>query len=380
MRNISTGLTGFALIAVSYGMARFSWGVMLPDVKLDISFTPQLAGMLSACSFIAYCVATFMAPFLSAWAGPRLPAFISSLSAAFGLFIISVSGSAWLLGLGLFIAGLSAGLASPALATAVNLTIAEAKQPKMNTIINAGTSAGIIVSVPVLLWLPGGWRMSCMLFALMALLCALPVWRILPGDKQSTQSGFLDSLLRQGALKRLMAIAFFSGTASAAWWSYGPDLLHQINIEQNVISALWMTAGAAGIAGVMTGPLANVISMDRVYRLSQCCLALPLIVIAFSQHFTWWLFPSVALGGAGYVTLSGVLLVWGASATEESPATGVSILFFMLAAGQVFGSILFGQIYAIASGKTALIIFSAISLLLVFAIRNRHRHVLSRSG
>lgn len=70
MKNTSLALTGFSLIAVSYGMARFAWGLMLPDVRLDIAFTPQLAGILSGCSFIAYCIAILVAPRLSVWAGP----------------------------------------------------------------------------------------------------------------------------------------------------------------------------------------------------------------------------------------------------------------------------------------------------------------------
>ena len=47
--------TGFSLIAVTYGMARFSWGLMLPAISAEIPFNPQQAGMLSACSFVAYC-------------------------------------------------------------------------------------------------------------------------------------------------------------------------------------------------------------------------------------------------------------------------------------------------------------------------------------
>lgn len=374
MKNTSLALTGFSLIAVSYGMARFAWGLMLPDVRLDIAFTPQLAGILSGCSFIAYCIAILVAPRLSVWAGPRLPALISSISAASGLLLIAVAGSPWPLGLGLFIAGLSAGFASPALATAVSQNIAQKQQPNMNTIINAGTSGGIIVSVLVLFWLPGGWRVACLLFALLALLCALPVWRILPKDNPSARYACFHGLMHQRALQRFIAIAFFSGFVSAAWWSFGPDLLHRLGIKPGIINLLWMTAGAAGIAGAITGPLAKIIGMKQVYRISQCFLALPLLLMAFSQHFSWWLFPAVALGGAGYVILSGVLLVWGASASENSPATGVSVLFFMLAAGQVIGSMIFGQIYARTSGETALIIFATMPLLLFFAIRNEHLH------
>lgn len=77
----------------------------------------------------------------------------------------------------------------------------------------------------------------------------------------------------------------------------------------------------------------------------------------------------MALGGAAYVTLSGVLLVWGAEATNNAPAVGVGILFFMLAAGQVMGSLLFGQLFMLAGAPTALTLFAALPLLMMFVIR-----------
>lgn len=35
-RPIALGITGFSLIAVTYGMARFSWGLMLPDIRQSL--------------------------------------------------------------------------------------------------------------------------------------------------------------------------------------------------------------------------------------------------------------------------------------------------------------------------------------------------------
>lgn len=82
-----------------------------------------------------------------------------------------------MLAAGLSVAGLSPGIASPSLATAVSLRVTDNQQPHMNTFINAGTSAGIILSVPVLLFLPGGWRAACLLFSGIALVCLLPILR-----------------------------------------------------------------------------------------------------------------------------------------------------------------------------------------------------------
>ena len=98
---------------------------------------------------------------------------------------------------------------------------------------------------------------------------------------------------------------------------------------------------------------------------------MPLLVLALSRGDSAGLMVAVACCGAGYVTLSGVLLVWGAQATADDPATGVGMLFFMLAAGQVVGSLLFGQLYAALGAVTALTLFAASALLLLFVAPRR---------
>lgn len=123
-KQISLSITGFSLIAVTYGMARFSWGLMLPDIRQVIPFTPQVAGFIASCSYGAYCLSIFLASFLIARFGPRIAAILAAIAAAAGLFILASSSQPLTLATGLFIAGLSSGLASPALAGAVNDSIA----------------------------------------------------------------------------------------------------------------------------------------------------------------------------------------------------------------------------------------------------------------
>jgi len=366
MKNaLSLAVTGFLLIAVSYGLARFSWGLMLPAVSQEVPFSPRLAGVLSACSFAAYCLSVSVASRICTRYGARLVGLISALCAAVGLLLLAAASSPLLLAAGLLIAGFSAGLSSPSLAAAVSLAITAPRQTQVNTIINAGTGAGIILSVPLLLILP--WRYACVLFAVVALLTLLPVWRYLPSGAaiQVEPSAKVSLFIRQ--VVRLAIIAFISGMASAAWWSFGPEVLPQhAKVADTLISLLWLVCGAAGMLGVLTGPLARLIGMRQVYRLSLLCMAAPLMVIAFSHAFSVWLLLAVALCGAGYITLSGVLLVGGAQATPERPASGVGVVFFMLAAGQIAGSLLFGLLYAQVGAAPALIVFTLLAGAMLF--------------
>lgn len=368
--SFALGLAGFSLIAVTYGMARFSWGLMMPTIVKDVPFSPYVAGMIAACSYIAYCLSTAGASFCVIRFGPRLPAVISALCAATGLFLLAYSFSPLMLAGGLFIAGLSSGLASPSLAGAVARSIPEKQQTLANTVINAGTSAGIILSVLVLLIVPGGWRIACVIFGVLALLCLVPVIRYLPGglDDDAEKNGWREIFLSR-PMQRLAIISFVSGTASAAWWSFGPEILHHHSgVDSSTTGVLWMISGGAGIFAVLTGAVTAFIGMRQLYRLSQFFMAAPLVLFAFSESFSGWLFPAVALCGAGYVILSGVLLVCATSAAKKSPASGVTVAFFMLAAGQITGSVVFGQLYAAAGATIALTSFAALSIMMMFLV------------
>ncbi|WP_312269052.1 MFS transporter [Pseudescherichia sp.] len=367
-RDVALGVTGFALIAVTYGMARFSWGIMLPDIRQEIPFTPEVAGLIAACSYIAYCLSVFIASFLTSRFGPRVTAILAAVVAAVGLLILAFAAAPLYLALGLFVAGISSGLASPALAGAVNDAVPDERQAQVNTTINAGTSGGIILSVPILFFMPGGWRVSCMIFALLALVCLLAAWRTLPksASKSTEGSPHWRSLFRKSGMFRLLVIAFVSGIASAAWWSFGPELLQQhTKVDSAMTNILWLVSGGAGVIAVFTGTVARCIGMRGVYWGSQFFMAASLAALALSHGFSGWLFPVVAMSGAGYVILSGVLLVQGAEIAQPSPAAGVSMAFLMLAAGQVAGSILFGQLYGTIGAVGALAVFSGMSWIML---------------
>ncbi len=129
-----------------------------------------------------------------------------------------------------------------------------------------------------------------------------------------------------------------------------------------------MISGGAGILAVLTGAVSAFIGMSQLYRLSQLFMAAPLVLFAISHGFSWWLFPAAALCGAGYVILSGVLLVCATSSAKKSPASGVAVAFFMLAAGQVTGSVAFAQLYATAGAAIALAVFASLSIIMIFLV------------
>ncbi|WP_318363915.1 MFS transporter, partial [Enterobacter sp.] len=85
--------TGFSLIAVCYGFARFAFGLFLPRIDADLSLSPTLSGLISGGSFLGYCLTIVLAAFLTERIGPRAVALAAALVAALGMTGIALASS-----------------------------------------------------------------------------------------------------------------------------------------------------------------------------------------------------------------------------------------------------------------------------------------------
>jgi len=65
------GATGFGLIAVCYGFARFAFGLFLPQINADLSLSSTLSGLISGGSFLGYCIAIVLSALLTDRFGAR---------------------------------------------------------------------------------------------------------------------------------------------------------------------------------------------------------------------------------------------------------------------------------------------------------------------
>ncbi len=359
-------LTGFSLIAASYGLARFSWGLMLPDIITDMRISLSLAGTLSACSFAAYCVGILYSTLYTSRTGPRFPALLAGVFAMAGMTALALSHSALLLALGCICAGLSSGLVSPPLAEAVKRKVAKAQQPVVNTVINAGTGGGIILSALTVFVLTDNWRTTYLLFTLFALIPTLSVLKTVPTHADDHPASLRQnfSVFLQPAIRPALGVALLSGIASAAYWSFGPVMFQSLaGIEGNGITLAWLVTGLTGCAGMFTGQLTNHIGINKTHRLMQILTVVAFVLLIFSTQMPLLAWLSAAVYGFTYISLSGVLLLSGVKAVAATPAAGLGAVFLMLAAGQVVGSAAFGLLLEHTGAVTALLVFSGVTLM-----------------
>ncbi|MCF6746673.1 MFS transporter, partial [Blastococcus sp. KM273128] len=55
-----------AVIAVTYGLARYGFGLYLPQFRAEFGFSAGAAGALAAGGYAAYCITALLAPLLVA--------------------------------------------------------------------------------------------------------------------------------------------------------------------------------------------------------------------------------------------------------------------------------------------------------------------------
>ena len=368
LRRANLVAAAFALTALTYGLGRFAYGLLLPEIREDLSLGATAAGWIGGGAFAAYCfgiVAAFMA---GARLGERSVTVLAGLTATCGLALIAVASSGWSLGLAIVLAGLGTGLTSPPLAAAVDRCLDDSARPKANGAINAGTAAGIIFSGVAVMAFPAGWRALYGLFA--ALGGAVTIWLWLampPGVRDRASHAVPGKHMRRKGVGGLCASAFLMGAASTAIWTFGASIMRDdIGIADARIAFAWIVLGAAGVAGAGTGLLTARLGIGPVHRLALFAMALSLIGLATATGVPPLAFAVMALFGVAYIVSSGAFLLWGITLFPDRPDFGLGLPFLMLALGQTAGSPLFGSVWEAAGGATALWSFAALMGLSAF--------------
>jgi len=356
------GATGFGLIALCYGFARFAFGLFLPQIDAELNLGPSLSGVISGGSFAGYCIAIIAAAALTEWFGARTVAMAAATMAAIGMAGIALAPSPTLLAVAVIVAGTSTGLASPPMAAAVAAAVRPDRQDATNTIINAGTSAGVALSGPIALAVNGQWRTTFAVFAGMAIVLAIGAALALPPSRDSRPSCGLPRIT--GPLGRLIVATFLAGMASTAIWSFGGQLVSRsLGWGTTETAILWSCIGAGGIAGAWAGSLMSRFGLRRVHLLFCGILAATIVAVGSGLAIAGVVLAGGALFGAAYVMLTGVYLVWGVRALPDRPATGLTIGFLTLAIGQTVGAPIFGLLMGGPGMKTAIIAYAAFALL-----------------
>ncbi len=349
---------GVLIVAATYGIARYAFGLFLPQIKDDLGLSVQAIGIIAGGSYAGYLLATLVGSYISALTGPRFPIVLGGIAATLGMALIGVAESYVTLALGVVLAGASPGLAYPPISDAVMVAVICERRNRVYAWINSGTGVGVIIAAPFVLWVEEDWRLAWLLFALFAAVVTLWNSRVMPQGRFGGHASLLPQLSRGWLWKRhsksLFVAAVLFGIGTSVYWTFAVDLL----VTSGVITAgyeslFWVCIGIAGLLGSAAGDSVMRFGLRNtfLYGVSGCAFAiisLPLVTY----------FPLIMLSGgifgATFILVTAVFGIWSMQVFEDRPSAGFGVTFFLISVGQLIGPVLAG---ALAEGVGLAMVF-----------------------
>ncbi|GGL32585.1 MFS transporter [Phycicoccus endophyticus] len=357
---------GVALVGVCYGFARFAYGLLAPRMAADLGIPAGLQGVIAAGSYLGYCIAIAGAVLATARWGARRAGVVAGLCASIGTLTVALAPGPAVLALGVLLAGASTGLASPPLADAVARWVRAERRDRAQTLVNAGTGWGILVSGPVAMLVAGQWRLAWLVFAVAAAAVTLWLWRVVPGAPPrapAPRPRLLPGPAPGGA--RLLVLALAAGAASVTVWTFGRDLVEREGgMGPQSSGVLWVVIGVAGLAGGAAGDLGRRLGVTALWRLLLLAVAASTATLASTPQGLL-AYGAGALFGAGYIGLTGAVLVAATRVWPEAVEAGVGAGFFAIAAGQALAAPVAGLLVGHLGLRGAFAVFAGVGAVAV---------------
>jgi predicted MFS family arabinose efflux permease len=359
-------VSGMALIAATYGLARFGYGLFLPRFTEAFQMGSANAGFIQAGSFLSFCFAAVLALCLAS--RPRLVIACAGVTAALGSMGVAFAPNVEVLAMSVVLAGAGAGFATPGLVTLIESNIVPARQESAQTIVNAGTGAGIVVAGIFMLLTIGQWRLGWMAIAALVAVATVATLRAdrtaardrAPGRQPQVRPRELAPLAWP------IAAAVMAGASSAAIWTFGRTVIAASRTGEETYSILaWMILGAFGVFGATAGRIVQAWSLRTAWNLTSLAMAGATILLGVAPGNALTSYSSVALFGASYTALCGVLIIWAVRTVPDQAAEGTAVLFIALAIGQALGSATLGVLFDHVSPVLAFTVAGILGILTV---------------
>ncbi|WP_174615797.1 MFS transporter [Virgibacillus ihumii] len=363
-------LPGVTMIAVTYGLARFSFGLLLPEINQSLGMSEYISGVISSLFYLSYCFTIILSTVITTTDGPRRMILLAGLSAFVGLLLMSITPNVWVLALGVIFAGGSTGLASPPYGAAISLWINEDRQAKANTWINSGTSFGIALSGAGAILLISNWRLTYLIYTILTFLVLIWNFKAIPQDRMGSRLTFKKGDLSIKGVKGSIPLVLASltlGISTAAFWTFSRSFIETAGDYSNwQLSGFWVIIGLFGVLGGFSGSLIEKGGLSFAYKLGGLLIASSSIVLAAAPGNVLIAYVSAGLFGCSYIFLTGVLLVWGIRVFITNASLGIGVPFLLLAVGQVIGSILAGWFIGTYGYVTSFIFYGIVGMATVF--------------
>ena len=336
--------SGLAAVGVAFGLSRYGYGLLLPQMRASLGLSLTALGVIGAGSYASYLAASLAAPGLVARWGLRATVVLGGLAAAGGMLLCAAATGAVSLAAGITLAGASAALVWPPYIAAVETHLVAGARPRAHGLINSGTAYGVAVAGPLSLLAGSSWRTAWIVFAALAVAvtawCALVLGPHRPLAEADERGGRLWPVARrQGG--RLLATAALLGLVGGCYWTFGVEAATTAAPAGGSSGAVFqLVVGLSGVAGGAVGALLTRATLPRLLALTA--LALGAACLLLTAGPPWLVLLSAALYVAAFIASIGLLVIWNTQVVPEAAATGVATSMFAMGTGLIVGPPLAG--------------------------------------
>jgi len=334
---------GITMVAATYGLARYAYGLFLPDIQMDLGLSTSFMGVVAGVSYAGFLAATLVGTWLSNHFGPRLPIVAGGLFAAAGMTLISMATNSWVLATGVFLAGCSPGLAYPPFSDTVMNLIKKKDRNRAYAWINSGTGFGVLLAGPLAIWAGADWRSAWFAFAVVAFVAALWNARQLPGGlltRQKSNHHNYFKIITENKCGLMFISALLFGIATSVYWTFAVDLITTTGLVKTSDSAVfWVFIGLAGIIGCQAGDFISRFGLQNVFTASLSAISFAMVSLAMAPDNFWIVSLSGALFGSSFIIATAAFGIWSIYLFQKTPSVGFGLTFFLISLGQLTGPV-----------------------------------------
>ena len=341
---MSVLVPGAAMIAVTFGLARYGYGLLLPDMRAEIGMSASAAGLISSAAYASYLAANVGVVRVTTLWGPRVAVGAAAAFAALGMTAIAMATGVVALALGVLLAGAAAGMAFPPYADIVDRDVPVQRRDVVWSTISSGTGWGVALAGPIAIVAGDHWRTAWVVFVVIAVVVgALSVF--LAPARTSDQ-------LRRPQLslswffcprsRPLLVSAVLVGGGSSVWWAFSVDAMRNSGLDATSARIVYAVCGAAMLLASFSGVVFERRGLRPSYLGSTALLAVSLGLLAVATSNVTAVLVAAVLFGAFYATVIAAHGIWSAKVFAGHPAAGLAAYSTALTLGTLAGPVLAG--------------------------------------
>ena len=334
-----TVLPGAAMIAVTFGLARYGYGLLLPEMQAAFDLSPTAAGLISSGTYLTYLAANVGVVWVTSRLGPRVAIGLAAALAAIGMAVIAGAGSAPVLAAGVLVSGAAAGLAFPPYADLVARCVDPRRRDLAWSTISSGTGWGVAIAGPIAIVAGDQWRVAWMVFVALAVGTGIVAVMLAPRQGSSEQSRpqlswtwFLCPKSRP-----LLVSAVLIGTGSAVWWAFSVAALRDTGVDATSARIAYAVCGAAGILASASGAGFARVGLRAGYLVSCTLLAGSLALLGLATSHLLAALLAAILFGVFYNTVIAAQGIWSSRVFADHPSAGLAAVNTALTIGTLVG-------------------------------------------